>query len=82
MTLNERRCKAKLNNIFLNDNKPVSFEQYDKANKNQLKVIKKLQKRVKAEQKRKNQLASQLKRSLKQVEELKQQQNTKEEMNI
>lgn len=59
----------------------MTFEQQDKTNKNQLKAIKKLQKRVKVEQRRKNQLASQLKRSLKQVEELKQQQKTEEEIN-
>ncbi|MEI5991232.1 hypothetical protein [Enterococcus crotali] len=50
-----------------------AFEQQDKAIKKQLKVIEKLQKRVKAEQRQKNLLASQLKRSLQQLEELKQQ---------
>ncbi len=55
--------------VDLND----AFEQQDKAIKKQLKVIEKLQKRVKAEQRQKNLLASQLKRSLQQLEELKQQ---------
>lgn len=55
--------------VDLND----TFEQQDKAIKKQLKVIEKLQKRVKAEQRQKNLLASQLKRSLQQLEELKQQ---------
>ena len=64
-----------LNNVFVQNNEQLTFEQQDKAIKKQLKVIEKLQKRVKAEQRRKNQLASQLK-------ELRQQQNTKEEMNI
>ncbi|MBO0439197.1 hypothetical protein JZO69_02340 [Enterococcus sp. DIV0869a] len=66
---------AKLNGVYLDSNRHLTFEQQDKTIKKQLKVIKKLQKRVKAEQQRKNQLASQLK-------ELKQQQNTKEEINI
>ncbi|MEI5994764.1 hypothetical protein [Candidatus Enterococcus mansonii] len=48
-------------------NKYVTIEQHDKAIQKQLKVIKKLQKRVKTEQRQKNQLASQLKRSYNQV---------------
>ncbi|WP_258379358.1 hypothetical protein [Enterococcus plantarum] len=58
----------------MRESQHITFEQQDQAIKKQLKVIGKLQKRVKAEQRRKNQLASQLK-------ELKQQQNTKEEIN-
>ncbi|MGX7202254.1 hypothetical protein [Enterococcus plantarum] len=74
MTLNERGCQVGLSTIFVRESQHITFEQQDQAIKKQLKVIGKLQKRVKAEQRRKNQLASQLK-------ELKQQQNTKEEIN-
>ncbi|WP_242551023.1 MULTISPECIES: hypothetical protein [Enterococcus] len=64
----------KSNDRFVSENQYFTFEQQNQAIKKQLKVIGKLQKRVKAEQRRKNQLASQLKK-------LKQQQHTKEEIN-
>ncbi|WP_348920754.1 hypothetical protein [Enterococcus rotai] len=51
-----------LNDVFVQSNEHLTFEQQDKAIKQQLKVINKLQRRVKAEQRRKNQLASQLKK--------------------
>ncbi|OEG20254.1 hypothetical protein BCR25_00030 [Enterococcus termitis] len=57
----------------------VSLTQQDKARIKQLKVIKKLQKRVKAEQRKRHQLASQLKRSQQKIRALEQQ--LKEEMN-
>ncbi|MBP2098310.1 hypothetical protein [Enterococcus rivorum] len=58
------------------------FQQQDKTIKKQLQIIKKLQKRVHEEQRRKNQLASQLKRSLNYIEKLKKSNRTlKEEMN-
>lgn len=50
-----------------------TFQQQDKAIKKQLKVIKKLQKRVRAEQRQKIQLTAQLKRSQYQLEKLKKQ---------
>ncbi len=54
--------KVGLNDVFVQSNEHLTFEQQDKAIKQQLKVINKLQRRVKAEQRRKNQLASQLKK--------------------
>lgn len=66
--------KLESNNRFVSENQSLTFEQQNQAIQKQLKVIRKLQKRVQAEQRRKNQLASQLKK-------LKQQQNTKEEIN-
>jgi septal ring factor EnvC (AmiA/AmiB activator) len=57
----------------------VSLTQQDKARIKQLKVIKKLQKRVKEEQRKRHQLASQLKRSQQKIRVLEQQ--LKEEMN-
>lgn len=59
----------------------ISLMQQDKAIKKHLKVIKKLQKRVHAEQRKKNQLASQLKRSQHRIKELEDQQKLKEEIN-
>ncbi|EOH93404.1 hypothetical protein UAW_02652 [Enterococcus haemoperoxidus ATCC BAA-382] len=52
----------KVEDVALQNKMCVTFEQQDKAIKQQLKIIEKLQRRVKAEQRRKNQLASQLKK--------------------
>lgn len=54
--------KVKVEDVALQNKMYVTFEQQDKAIKQQLKIIEKLQRRVKAEQRRKNQLASQLKK--------------------
>ncbi|MET3563627.1 putative RNase H-like nuclease (RuvC/YqgF family) [Enterococcus rotai] len=51
-----------IEDVALQNKMYLTFEQQDKAIKQQLKVIEKLQRRVKAEQRRKNQLASQLKK--------------------
>lgn len=53
---------VKLDDVALQNKRYLTFEQQDKAIKQQLKIIEKLQRRVKAEQRRKNQLASQLKK--------------------
>ncbi len=54
--------KVKVEDVALQNKMYLTFEQQDKAIKQQLKIIEKLQRRVKAEQRRKNQLASQLKK--------------------
>ncbi|ALS37245.1 hypothetical protein ATZ35_08765 [Enterococcus rotai] len=54
--------KVNIEDVALQNKMYLTFEQQDKAIKQQLKVIEKLQRRVKAEQRRKNQLASQLKK--------------------
>ncbi len=54
--------KVKVEDVALQNKMDLTFEQQDKAIKQQLKIIEKLQRRVKAEQRRKNQLASQLKK--------------------
>lgn len=54
--------KVKVEDVALQNKMHLTFEQQDKAIEQQLKIIEKLQRRVKAEQRRKNQLASQLKK--------------------